>query len=236
MQPGTEAQVPTRDRVVVAVLAGLVVAVLLERIVAGVARTGGLPSPVAQLLASDLAVWVPLGLAAVVAVRGSSLAAARRSFRVEPADVVVALGIVIVCRTVDAVLSLTFFGTTGLTPPPAVGGVDVTVLVVAAVGLCIVGPVVEEVVFRGLLQRHLARMLPPRTRFVAVPVTAALFAVLHVLVGSPSSDLAGFTVVVTTFLLGLLTGTLVAMTDRIGGAVLAHAVFNAVALVATMPR
>lgn len=234
MQPSPEVQARPRDRVVLVVFVAIVVAVVLERIVGGVARTGGLPSPVAQVLASDLAVWVPLVVGAVVALRRTR--AVRSLFRLDLADVVAAIGIVIVCRAVDAAMSLSFFGTTGLTPSPTLGPPSVALLLVAAIGTCIVSPIIEELVFRGILQRRLADALTPRTRFLAVIVTAFVFAIVHVLLGAGVSTLGGFEVFVTTFLLGLLIGTLVAMTGRIGGAILAHAVFNAVAVVATWPR
>ncbi len=233
MQPEPDVQAPARDRTLLVVFIAIVVAVVLTRIVGAVARTGGLPSPIEQVLASDLAVWVPLVVGAVLALRGTG--AVRPLFRLDLADVVAAIGIVVVCRAVDAGLSLSFTGTTGLTPAPTLGPSSV-LLLVAAIGTCIVSPVVEEFVFRGVLQRRLADALTPRTRFLAVIVTAFVFALVHVVIGAGGSTLGGFEVFVTTFLLGLLTGTLVAMTDRIGGAILAHAVFNAVAVVATWPR
>lgn len=234
MQPDPDVQVPVRDRTVLVVSVAIVLAVVLSRIVGGVARTGGLPDPVAQVLASDLAVWVPLVAGAVVALRGTH--AVRSLFRLDLADVIAAIGIVVVCRAVDAGMSLSFSGTTGLTPAPTLGPPSLVLLLVAAIGTCIVSPIIEELVFRGILQRRLADALTPRTRFVAVIVTAFVFAIVHVLIGAGGSTLGGFEVFVTTFLLGLLTGTMVAMTDRIGGAILAHAVFNAVAVVATWPR
>lgn len=234
MQPEPDVQAPARDRTLLVVFVAIVVAVVLTRIVGAVARTGGLPSPITQVLASDLAVWVPLVVGAVLALRGTG--AVRPLFRLDLADVVAVIGIVIVCRAVDAGMSLSFSGTTGLTPAPTLGIPSVVLLLVAAIGTCIVSPVVEEVVFRGILQRRLADALTPRTRFLAVVVTAFVFAIVHVVIGAGGSTLGGFEAFVTTFLLGLLTGTLVAMTDRIGGAILAHAVFNAVAVVATWPR
>jgi membrane protease YdiL (CAAX protease family) len=69
-----------------------------------------------------------------------------------------------------------------------------------------------------------------------VLLTAFLFALLHLLLGAGATPLGGLEVFVVTFLLGALTGTLVAMTDRIGGAILAHMLFNLVAVVATWPR
>ncbi len=67
-------------------------------------------------------------------------------------------------------------------------------------------------------------------------MTAFLFALSHLFLGSATTSLGGVQVFLTTFVLGLLTGTLVAMTNRIGGAIVAHVLFNAVAVVATWPR
>ncbi|WP_175472168.1 MULTISPECIES: CPBP family intramembrane glutamic endopeptidase [unclassified Curtobacterium] len=229
--PGTAA---ARDLRVV--LVAIAVAVVLSRLVTGVARSGALPSPVVQVLAADLVVWVPLALGVWWVLRRSAPVALVRRLGLGWPDAVAAIGVAVVCRGLDAGLSVLFSGTTGLTPPVTLGPPDVVPLVVAAVGVCVVSPVLEEVVFRGVLQRRLASELTPRTRFLAVLLTAFLFALLHLLLGAGGTTLAGFQVFVTTFVLGLLTGVLVAMTDRLGGAVLAHVLFNTVAVVATWPR
>lgn len=241
-----------RQRDLVTLLVAVGVAVVLARFVTGFARGGGIPAPVLQVLAADLAVWVPLTVGALWVLRRASrptgadpapgtttagpTAASRLDFSLGWGDAIVAVGIVIVSRAVDAAMSISFFGTSGLSPAPTLGQVDVVLLVVSAIGVCVVSPVLEEVVFRGLFQRRLADALTPRTRLLAVLLTAFLFALLHVLISSPASSLVGFEVFTTTFLLGLLTGALVAMTGRIGGAILAHVLFNTVAVVLTWPR
>lgn len=240
MQPEPDAPFAARPSSAVrdlqVIVIALLVAVLLSRIVGGVARTGGLPSPVTQVLVADLAVWVPLVLGVGWVLRRSSPALLVRRLGLGWADTVAAIGIVIVCRGLDAVLSVAFFGVTGLTPQLTLGTPDVLLLVVSAIGVCLVSPVLEEIVFRGVVQRRLSAELTPRTRFLAVLVTAFAFALMHLAISTPASSVAGFEVFVTTFVLGLLTGTLVAMTGRIGGAVLAHVLFNTVAVVLTWPR
>jgi membrane protease YdiL (CAAX protease family) len=245
-----------RQRDLFTLLVAVGVAVVLARFVTGFARGGGIPAPVLQVLAADLAVWVPLTVGALWVLRrasrpsgageasaasaagaaGGPTAPSRLSFGLGLGDAIATLGIVIVCRGVDAAMSISFFGTSGLSPAPTLGQPDVVLLVVSAIGVCVVSPVLEEVVFRGLFQRRLADALTPRTRFLAVLLTAFLFALLHVLISSPASSLVGFEVFTTTFLLGLLTGALVAMTGRIGGAILAHVLFNTLAVVLTWPR
>lgn len=240
MQPEPDAPIAARAsqsvRDIRIVLVALAVVVLLARAVSSVARTGGLPSPIAQVLAADLAVWVPLALGAWWVLRKSSPDALVRRLGLGWADVVAAVGIVVVCRGLDAGLSITFSGSTGLSPRATLGTPDGLLLAVSAIGVCLVSPVLEEIVFRGILQRRLATGLTPRTRFLAVVLTAFVFALVHVLIGSPVTTVAGFEVFVTTLVLGLLTGTLVAMTGRLGGAILAHVLFNTVAVVLTWPR
>ncbi|OII38164.1 hypothetical protein BIU98_14920 [Curtobacterium sp. MMLR14_010] len=230
-----------RQRDLFTLLVAVGIAVVLARFVTGFARGGGIPAPVLQVLAADLAVWVPLTVGALWVLRRASrpndqTAPTRLSFGLGLGDAIAAVGIVIVCRGVDAAMSISFFGASGLSPAPTLGQPDVVLLVVSAIGVCVVSPVLEEVVFRGLFQPRLADALTARTRFLAVLLTAFLFALLHVLIGSPATTLGGFEVFTTTFLLGLLTGALVAMTGRIGGAILAHVLFNTVAVVLTWPR
>ncbi len=224
-----------RQRDLVALLVALVVAVVLARIVSSLTLRGAVPGPVLQVLLGNLAVWVPLVLGIVWVLRRSGRDLFGR-FRIELGDLVFALGVVILTRVFDAVLALSFTGTSGLRPAPSLGTPDIGLLLVSAVGIVLVSPVLEELFFRGLFQRLLAAELTPRTRWLAVLVTAFLFALSHLFLGSATTSLGGVQVFLTTFVLGLLTGTLVAMTNRIGGAIVAHVLFNAVAVVATWPR
>jgi membrane protease YdiL (CAAX protease family) len=231
VEPDTGRQ---RDLVILLVAVG--VAVILARVVGGLSRGGSIPSPVLQVLAADFAVWLPLAAGVLWVLRRSSGPGRARVLRLEIGDAIFAVGIVILCRVFDVFLGLSFEGTTGLTPAPSLGTPDIVLLTVSGIGIVLVSPILEEVFFRGLFQRRMAAELTPRTRFMAVLLTAFLFAVLHVLLGAGTTQLEGFRVFLTIFALGSLTGTLVAMTDRIGGAILAHVLFNAVAVVATWPR
>ncbi|WP_181429147.1 CPBP family intramembrane glutamic endopeptidase [Curtobacterium sp. MCSS17_008] len=227
-----------RQRDLVALLIALVVAVVLARIVSSLTLRGAVPGPVLQVLQvllGNVAVWVPLVFGIIWVVRRTGRDLFGR-FRIELGDLVFALGIVILTRVFDAVLALSFTGTTGLQPAPTLGTPDIGLLLVSGVGIVLVSPVLEELFFRGLFQRLLAAELTPRTRWLAVLVTAFLFALAHLFLGSATTTLGGFQVFSTTFVLGLLTGTLVAITNRVGGAIVAHVLFNAVAVVATWPR
>lgn len=92
-------------------------------------------------------------------------------------------------------------------------------------GAVLGAPVVEEVLYRGLLQGALVRGLGPG--WPAATVTATLFALVHV--GSvPPHALA------TLFTLGLALGVLTLRSGRLLPAMVAHAAFNAVNIAIAM--
>jgi membrane protease YdiL (CAAX protease family) len=95
------------------------------------------------------------------------------------------------------------------------GGVGLALLMV---GIVVIAPVVEELLFRGALLRALQRRF---TVPVAIFVSAAVFAAVHV-VGDPGS----YYVVPGLLLLGLLSGWQAARTGDLGRSVLLHMGFN----------
>jgi uncharacterized protein len=95
------------------------------------------------------------------------------------------------------------------------GGVGLALLMV---GIVVIAPVVEELLFRGALLRALQRRF---TVPVAVFVSAAVFAAVHV-VGDPGS----YPVVPGLLLLGLISGWQAARTGDLGRSILLHMGFN----------
>lgn len=95
------------------------------------------------------------------------------------------------------------------------GGFDTVLLALIVV---VGAPLVEEIVYRGLLQRS---VVPALGRGVGVVVVAAVFALIHL----TPVEYPGL------FLAGLLFGACFAVTGRLGTAIVAHAAFNATALV-----
>jgi len=81
-------------------------------------------------------------------------------------------------------------------------------------------PLVEELVYRGLLQGALGRRLRQWHGWLSVAVVAALFALIHF---SPV-EYPGL------FVIGLVLGACALCTGRLGMGVLAHAAFNAAGL------
>lgn len=99
------------------------------------------------------------------------------------------------------------------------GGTSVLLLVL----LVVVGaPLVEEFVYRGMLQRSFAaRISEP----LALLVASAWFAAIHF----RALELPGL------FVAGLVFGACLLVTGRLGTAIIAHAAFNATALAAVWP-
>lgn len=85
--------------------------------------------------------------------------------------------------------------------------------------LALVAPVVEELLFRGLLQRGLARHLPAAA---VVVLTAVLFAAAHL----QGPQFPGLVVV------GVVLSVLAQRSGRLGPSIVAHMTFNAVTVIA----
>jgi len=237
---------PRQDtwRLSYAVLA-FVAVVLAGRLVGdAVARAPGVPPAVTQQV-SYLVVWLPLSAALVMSCVGLGRGGTLRllGLRLRPLDLLWGLGVAVVARALDAGVNLLLTGATGLEPRPLLdGGPTGAVLVVGVLAPVVVAPLVEELYFRGLVQRTTSRALIEGVRLprwsavpVAVLTTSLAFAVLHLAVGS-FTPVGQLVVGVGTFLFGALVGTLVAVTGRIGGALVAHVAFNGIAVAATWPR
>jgi membrane protease YdiL (CAAX protease family) len=94
------------------------------------------------------------------------------------------------------------------------GGVSTVLLVLVVV---VGAPIVEELVYRGLLQRSLSNLITP---WPALGFTALWFAFIHL----SWIEIPGL------FLAGLVFGACVVVTRRIGTAIVTHAAFNAVGI------
>jgi len=92
-----------------------------------------------------------------------------------------------------------------------------------AVGVVVVAPLAEELLFRGVLLRSLLRRTSP---VVAVNVAALAFALVHVL-----GDLGTGYYVPAFLLLGLVSGWRAVVTGRIGQSIALHAGFNLLAAI-----
>jgi membrane protease YdiL (CAAX protease family) len=225
------AQVTRSQHRVTIAATGIVIAVIAMLAWTALVRTVIIPAWL-QALGAYLVVWVPLGVALVVAAR-----IARRTDAgpvlarplLQPIDLLWGVGAGLMMRGVSAVIELAILGRmsgTGLQLE-----IDPTMawftLLLAPV---LLGPIIEELFFRGLTLPALrdATDASGATRVtstvIAVLASSALFALLHTL-ESPSPTLALVTGL-STFAFGIAAALIVVLTGRIGGAIIAHIVYN----------
>jgi membrane protease YdiL (CAAX protease family) len=161
--------------------------------------------------------------------------------RFRPIDLLWGVGIGFIGRSVDAILRLVMVGSTGLGQQPTISAIAAPIAQTVALGIIapvLIAPVLEEIYFRGLIQRSTAALLEPLgtvTKWTAaVILTSLAFALVHalLLLAQPEEAmLAG----ISTFVFALLAGTVAAATNRLGGAVVGHVVFNGLGVLLTWP-
>jgi membrane protease YdiL (CAAX protease family) len=222
--PATVAPMPTPHRwsLLVPVL-GVIGAVALLPVTSLPTVPDGLREPL-----SYLATWVPLGVAVAISVR---LAVRRRAetwwlalrLGVGPTALVAGLFAGLLLRTVAVGAEAVLTGRIGAgSLNPGGGAAGVAALVAVIVASAIVSPVVEELFFRGTLLPAVGERIGTGRAAdgVAVVAVAAVFAAVHALAGSSLISVA------VTFVAGIGFG-LVARSQGVGAAIIAHVVFNA---------
>lgn len=192
-------------------------------------------------VAAYVLVWVPLVLALVLSFSGETVrgAAAWLGLHFRALDVVWGVGIGCLARAADAFVRILATGSTGLAPQPtlsSIGGIGAQAVALGIIAPVIIAPLLEEIYFRGLVLRSLAAAL---VRFsatarwaAAVVLTAVAFALVHALLlaGTPrEAVLTG----VSTFLFAILAGAAAAATQRLGGAIVGHVLFNGLGVLLT---
>jgi membrane protease YdiL (CAAX protease family) len=173
--------------------------------------------------------WIPQLVALVVASRRYGTADVRRDLRIafRPVDVI---GFVLGALTQLAVLPALYWPLREIWPDTfsthaleknarelydRADGVWMVVLVAMVV---VAAPLVEELVYRGLIQGALRRRLPEAVAWLGA---AAFFALIHF----RPVEYPGL------FAFALVTGACFALTGRIGMSMAAHVGFNATALI-----
>lgn len=218
-------QQTARTRLVIATI-GFAATVVIALGFPGGVRIAGPFSP----LGGYLLVWLPLGVALLIVLLVPSLRptvpkAVRWSIR--PIDLLWGAAAGLLLRIIVSTLEVLSYGglpaTAGNAVPLATAD-DVVYVVVALLSVILIAPVIEETFFRGLVLPSIIGMLRGG-RWIAVAISALLFAVLHLLAVTTVAQ--AIVVGVGTLLVGLGAGSLAVLTGRLGPAIVAHVVFNA---------
>lgn len=186
-----------------------------------------------EIALSSIALWVPLIVGCIVVSRRRGTGSVWRDygFRFRWSDIGIGLGASVAGRLMSGlfVAPIPF-------PSRSLNDLDearfgdsiegaatwIVLVVVTVVG----APLVEELFFRGLVQRRLVGRYGP---VVGISVASLLFGAAHLLAWQGAWTLAYAWAVVGG---GLVLGTVYHFTKRLGPAVAAHAFFNAQAMVA----
>ena len=215
-----------------AFLVGMVAAVFVDGLYVAVAGT---EETLARTVATLVGLWV--GLAGVPSLaskrKGSGSLAADFGLCVERQDIGLGIAVGIGAQYVLVNVIVTLFDVIG--PDVDVGrqarnltdSAQGWSLALLAPFLAIGAPVIEELFFRGLLQRSIARRLGT---VVAVAGSSLAFGFVHL-----QPNLSGWsqlTLATALAAFGVVLGVLAERTGRLGPGMVAHATFNSITLVA----
>jgi len=214
--------------------AGLVGAVVLVMLLNELYGRGVFVDQQLAVLLSYLVVWLPL-LGAVLIfgyVVGARPGLPGIGLRFRALDLLWGLTLGVVGRVLATIVEIAGYGQMG----SAGGSLDAPAhdlwwLFAVILAPVLVSPFVEELFFRGLVLRSVrtATATSGATHRIAVgiavTVSAATFALMHV-IGTGFST-ATVVIGISTLLFGLGAGALTVVTGRLGGAIVAHVVFNA---------
>lgn len=174
-------------------------------------------------------IWVPLVAVLLWAcfARGSHSFAVDFGLRFHWIDLAWGLGVGVVMRAVAILVEIAVYGhpAGGLVLSPGVR--DGWWWYAAVIAPVLIGPIVEELYFRGLVQRAVARAAA--SAWIGVVVSALVFGLLHTT--DATSPQSAVVIGVSTCLFGAAAGTVTVLTGRLGGAIIAHIVFNAIAVI-----
>ncbi len=248
LPPNAVGGLPRSPWTFVDVLAGLgLLLVLTVLIGAGVAVTGDRPSRSVLALLSLAATWIALVATCWWACRRHGTSSLVRdlglSFRWADLWIGVLAGLGLrVGVVIIAVLaaSITRYRGGADTNLPVELTQGTAMLVTTALAVTLIAPVVEELFFRGLLLRSALaslnrrafrpRLAKPSTRVhIAVFTSAGLFAVIHL--SEADTAFSAAVLFLSLLLVGWVNARLTLWSNRLGPAIVSHAVFNGTALI-----
>ena len=184
------------------------------------------------LLLSFAVVWVPFLAAVAVAcyVWGTRSIARDIGLRITWLDVFFGVGAGLLARAISGLIEIALTGRMvglGVTFGDTV--YDGWWLFGTVLAPVLIAPFIEELFFRGLLQRAIQRASTAllgqhAATVIAILISALLFALLHLT--QASNPMAALILGASAFVFGLAAATIAGLTGRIGGSIIAHIVFN----------
>jgi membrane protease YdiL (CAAX protease family) len=187
-------------------------------------------SPSTELIVSSLGLWTGLlGAALVVSVRRGTGSFVRDfSLRFRWSDIGFGVAGSLAGRVLAGYAASPFPLPRRQTSGRSIfeGHRTTTVWIILILVVCVGAPLVEEIFFRGLLQRRLVGRFGPVT---GIAVASLLFGAAHLIAWSGPITLAYAWAVAAG---GLVLGATYHYSGRLGTSILAHAIFNAQALLA----
>lgn len=192
-----------------------------------------------QVLGAYVAVWVPLVVVLIVADTARGRHSHWRDFglRFTWLDVLWGAAIGVLARGAVSLIELAISGRSsldgGVLAPPTGFALWFGVILAPVV----LAPLIEETFYRGLVLRAVARRTggtPRVAASVAVVVSALVFGLAHLIQGVSLGTTAAAVTFAGAFTFGLAAGALAAATGRLGGAIVAHLVFNGMLVAAVL--
>lgn len=221
-------------------VAGRSLLLLAAGVVAATLLAVNMPAGSGMELLPQFILWTALMLAVVLAVwrDGTGRPIADLLLHFKPVDLLIGLLFGIGLRFIAVVVELLSTGQQGFVLPslPLFNGQLPTLFwFTGIVAPLIIAPLLEEVFFRGVLQRSVTKAVTTILGVKHVPAAAAAiivssiaFAGLH-MIATPS-----LTMGLITLLIGLACGVLAELTGRLGPAICAHFAFNSIAVLMTL--
>jgi membrane protease YdiL (CAAX protease family) len=211
---------------------GLAVALILMTGLTNWLRTASFYDSHLILVLSYAVVWIPLIAAVVVAcfLRGTGSLRRDVGLRITLLDVFLGVGAGLLARAVAGIIEIAATGRMiglGVTFGDTV--YDGWWLFGTVFAPVLFAPFIEELFFRGLLQRAVlrassARIGPRWGAALSIGLSAVLFGLLHVT--QAASPIGALVLGLSAFVFGLAAALIAGLTGRIGGAIIAHIVFN----------
>lgn len=225
------------------VFVGLGVTLLLSLLITAVARIAGYDGGPALLLLGGLPIWIALLGTTIWACRrhGVGRLVVDLGLRFQWSDLWIGLAVGVGLRFAIGIWATVIARATGELPAsnvPELGGAGLGNgfwVVVNVTAIVLIGPIVEEIFFRGLaLRSALATLLrradrprlasPARRATYASLITALLFSLLHV--GEVPTLTSALVLIPGLFFAGWVMARLTIWRQRLGPAIVTHVVFN----------